>query len=271
MSKDPLSLLRESTIHNKSVTLLDASETIVTNISDAKSIKFSDDSVFPRDTPTNFKKSATSADSETYALDTLIFLVQNAQLDNSAYFKECRARQIEHVSIVDRRKILDYLTGKVNQLPNVTQLGSSEKRVREEGTSTEIVNKKAKTLPLKSEDSIQSVKQVVHRERETITQTSILKGTKNFTHAINLAKQLVFGKEVPSANGRPNTALKPGAPQSSSSTNNKNATKTAPTATNAAVKVQKLSNKDKIPLIIVPAAPTAKFTLYNIKQFLEDQ
>lgn len=125
MSKDPLSLLRESTIHNKSVTLLDASETIVTNISDAKSIKFSDDSVFPRDTPTNFKKSATSADSETYALDTLIFLVQNAQLDNSAYFKECRARQIEHVSIVDRRKILDYLTGKVNQLPNVTQLGSS--------------------------------------------------------------------------------------------------------------------------------------------------
>ncbi|CAO3700655.1 unnamed protein product [Rhizopus stolonifer] len=121
------------------------------------------------------------------------------------------------------------------------------------------------------QNSIQSVKQVVHRERETITQTSILKGTKNFTHAINLAKQLVFGKEVPSANGRPNTALKSGAPQSSSSANNKNATKTAPTATNAAVKVQKLSNKDKIPLIIVPAAPTAKFTLYNIKQFLEDQ
>ncbi|CAO3700657.1 unnamed protein product [Rhizopus stolonifer] len=120
MSKDPLSLLRESTIHNKSVALLNASETIVTNISNAKSIKFSDDSVFPRDTPTNFKKSATSADSETYALDTLIFLVQNAQLDNSAYFKECRARQIEHVSIVDRRKILDYLTGKVNQLPNIT-------------------------------------------------------------------------------------------------------------------------------------------------------
>lgn len=127
MSKDPLSLLRESTIHNKPVTLLDASGSIVTNISDAKSIKFSDDSVFLRDTPTNFKKSATSADSETYALDTLIFLVQNAQLDNSAYFKECRTRQIEHVSIVDRRKILDYLTGKVNQLPNITQLSSSGK------------------------------------------------------------------------------------------------------------------------------------------------
>jgi hypothetical protein len=44
------------------------------------------------------------------------------------------------------------------------------------------------------------------------------------------------------------------------------------TAKSAAVaKGQKLSAKDKIPLIIVPAAPTAKFTLYNIKQFLEDQ
>ncbi|KAG1147881.1 hypothetical protein G6F37_003714 [Rhizopus arrhizus] len=269
MSKDPLSLLRESTIHNKPVTLLDASGSIVTNISDAKSIKFSDDSVFLRDTPTNFKKSATSADSETYALDTLIFLVQNAQLDNSAYFKECRTRQIEHVSIVDRRKILDYLTGKVNQLPNITQLSSSEKRVREEGASQEITNKKAKTAPLKSEDSIKSVKQVISRERETVTQTSILKGTKNFTHAINLAKQLVFGKEVP-ANGRLNTSSKSGVSQTNpSSTHKANGAK--PVATSAAVKAQKLSNKDKIPLIIVPAAPTAKFTLYNIKQFLEDQ
>lgn len=42
-----------------------------------------------------------------------------------------------------------------------------------------------------------------------MTQTSILKGTKNFTHAINLAKQLVFGKEVP-ANGRLNTSSKSG-------------------------------------------------------------
>lgn len=46
-----------------------------------------------------------------------------------------------------------------------------------------------------------------------------------------------------------------------------------PTAKSAtiAAKGQKLSSKDRIPLIIVPAAPTAKFTLYNIKQFLEDQ
>lgn len=123
---DPLSLLREYTINNKPVVLLDAANTPVTNISEAKSIKFNDDSIFARDTPTNFKKT-TAADSDTYTLETLIFLVQNAQLDNSAYFKECRTRQIEHVSIVDRRKILDYLTGKVDQSPNVTQANTSGK------------------------------------------------------------------------------------------------------------------------------------------------
>lgn len=121
---DPLSLLRESTISNKSVILLNANNEVVTNIEDAKSIKFDNEegTTFPRDTPTNFKKTqATNTGADTYTLETLIFLVQNSQLDNSAYFKECRVRGIEHVSIVDRRKILDYLTGKVDQSPNVTQ------------------------------------------------------------------------------------------------------------------------------------------------------
>lgn len=84
-----------------------------------------------------------------------------------------------------------------------------EKRARDEGSTTETSTKKAKTAPLKSEDSIKAVKQVISREREIVTRSSILKGTKNFTHAINLAKQLVLGKEVP-ANGRPNAASKPG-------------------------------------------------------------
>lgn len=126
MSSDPLSLLRESTISNKSVSLLDESGETVTNISDAKNIQFNKDTTFPRDAPTNFKKT-NAADNETYTLETLIFLVQNAQLDNSAYFKECRARGIEHVSIVDRRKILDYLTGKVDQSPNVSSTNKQGK------------------------------------------------------------------------------------------------------------------------------------------------
>lgn len=125
MSTDPLTLLREFTISKRPVLLLAENNQVVDNISDAKNIKFSDDAIFPREQPTNFKK--TNDNKETYTLETLIFLVQNAQLDNSAYFKECRNRHIEHVSIVDRRKILDYLTGKVDQSPNVLQASTSGK------------------------------------------------------------------------------------------------------------------------------------------------
>ncbi|CAO0803700.1 unnamed protein product [Mucor circinelloides] len=291
---DPLSLLRESTISNKPVSLLDESGQPVTTISDAKTIQFNNDdkTSFPRDTPTNFKKT-NAADNETYTLETLIFLVQNAQLDNSAYFKECRARGIEHVSIVDRRKILDYLTGKVDQSPNVTTANKQEKRSRggeaggqgqgQGGADDEDVTmqdasstKKQKTTPLKSDDSIKLVKEVLAREREIMTRSSVLKGTKNFTHAINLARQLVLGKDVPasssSAAGRPSGTQKSGQPGASGQKpSSSNSIKPTAKSATIAAKGQKLSSKDRIPLIIVPAAPTAKFTLYNIKQFLEDQ
>lgn len=131
---------------------------------------------------------------------------------------------------------------------------------------TESLTKKTKVTPLKSDDTINIVKQVVLREREIQTRSSVLKGNKNFTHAINLAQQLVLKKEVPVT--RP-TTQKPGVNQPTAhkpSLAINNLAKSAATA-----KSQKLSSKDKIPLIIVPAAPTAKFTLYNIKQFLEDQ
>ncbi|KAG2199841.1 hypothetical protein INT46_002725 [Mucor plumbeus] len=267
MSSDPLSLLRESTISNKPVSLLDQSGETVANISDAKNIQFNKDTTFPRDAPTNFKKT-NAADNETYTLETLIFLVQNAQLDNSAYFKECRARGIEHVSIVDRRKILDYLTGKVDQSPNVSSTNKQEKRSRDDVTMEETSIKKQKVTPLKSDDSIKLVKEVLAREREIMTRSSVLKGSKNFTHAINLAKQLVLGKEIPPA-GRSNPSQKSAQPGLSGQKPPNAAAK--PLKSAIAAKGQKLSSKDKIPLIIVPAAPTAKFTLYNIKKFLEDQ
>lgn len=69
--------------------------------------------------------------------------------------------------------------------------------------------KKQKTTPLQSDDSIQLVKEVLAREREIMTRSSVLKGSKNFTNAINLARQLVLGKDVPPA-GRSSGTQKPG-------------------------------------------------------------
>ncbi|KAI7904557.1 RNA pol II accessory factor, Cdc73 family-domain-containing protein [Cokeromyces recurvatus] len=270
MASDPLSLLREFTINDKPVTLLNEEGEKVMNITEAKKIKFTDDAIFPRDTPTNFKKT-NATDNETYTLETLIFLVQTSQVDNSVYFKECRTRGIEHVSIVDRRKILDYLTGKVDQSPNVSISNLGEKRTRDDANYFDSTTKKMKVNPLTSANSIKTVKEVLSREREMTTRSTILKGSKNFTHAINLAKQLVLGKDVPT-NPRPNTTQKSGASQPSSSNHKSSSASIKPSTKSTPInKTPKLSSKDRIPIIIVPAAPTAKFTLYNIKQFLEEQ
>lgn len=68
----------------------------------------------------------------------------------------------------------------------------------DDSSSLETSTKKPKISPIKSDDSMRIVKEVLARERETVTRSSVLQGTKNFTHAINLAKQLVLGKDIPS-------------------------------------------------------------------------
>jgi parafibromin len=54
-------------------------------------------------------------------LNTLIFLYLNNELDNSTYIRECRDKSIDNVAIIDRRRAMDYLTGKVESVPNVVE------------------------------------------------------------------------------------------------------------------------------------------------------
>ncbi|KAI7886449.1 CDC73-domain-containing protein [Lichtheimia hyalospora FSU 10163] len=240
----PLQLLRNHTCNKKPVILKDANDNVVTSVADASTVWFDEES-FARNTPTTFPKNSSD---DTYTLDTLIFLVQNEHLDNSAYFKECRQRDIEHVSIVDRKKVLDYLTGKVDTQP--TKQSSSTAGVRkqredvdetkgkaESNNENEPASKRVKFDDKRSHVSIEKL-----REREKVLQSSssILQGDKDF-YTIVKAMNPTFGK-----NGASSTI------QKSSS------------------KPSKPTSKDRIPIIIVPAAPTAKFTLFNIKQFLEN-
>ncbi|KAG0174378.1 hypothetical protein DFQ30_004691 [Apophysomyces sp. BC1015] len=216
---------------NKPVTLSSSNEEIVNSVAQAAKVSF-DSHTFPRQAPTAFRKGATGED--VYTLDTLIFLVQNAHLDNSAYFKECRAQDIEHVSIIDKKKILDYLTGRIDSLPNITDVRASGKRPRDDDEKdTAPADKKGKTTTSKADDTA-FVKGVLATERVLKTKESVMRGTRDFSSAIAATQKLLFGK----GGNR-------GGSSASKSTN-------------------------KIPLIIVPAAPTAKLTLYNIKQFLEE-
>jgi hypothetical protein len=114
----PLALLRECIRNNRSVELKDSNNQVVRSVADAQVIVLGDVSL-PRTTATNFKKS--SSQSEFYTLDTLIFLYLSSELDNSTYIRECRDKSIDNVAIIDRRRALDYLTGKVETVPNVVE------------------------------------------------------------------------------------------------------------------------------------------------------
>ncbi|KAI8093823.1 RNA pol II accessory factor, Cdc73 family-domain-containing protein [Halteromyces radiatus] len=261
-SPNAVTLLREATINNNNnnIKLLDDNDQVVTAMSACTRIQFPsmDDSkpIFPRQTDTHIKKAAHDSN---YTLDTLVFLIQHAQLDNSSYFKECREQHVDHVSIVDKRKILDYLTGKIDVLP------TTEKRSREEGTTStsstvpEQKNdikdnhiKKQKTIKL---DDQAAVKRIMAHERELETRTSILQGTKSFDKLGDLVKSTLFATGKPSSN-RSQHATMNGAGRGNDNKLNKQS---------------KLSMEDKIPIIIVPAAPTAKLNLYNIKDFLQNE
>lgn len=117
MASPALLLLREYTTQNKPISLLNKDGQVVDKMLDCHNIKFDDEHIYPRETDTHIKKSTANNETPTYRLDTLLFLLQHVREDNSTYFKECREQQVDNVSIVDKRKVLDYLTGKVDEIP----------------------------------------------------------------------------------------------------------------------------------------------------------
>ncbi|ORX43559.1 CDC73-domain-containing protein [Hesseltinella vesiculosa] len=237
-----LSLLRNFTIGKNDITLLNDKGEPTNVMSDCSSIQFGDQGTFSRFTNTELKKTATDGQSDTYALDTLVFLLQHASSDNSAYFRECREQRVDHVSIVDKRKILDYLTGKVKDVPNIV---TAKRPLDDDATMSE--TDAIKRLKI-AQDTKERVDRIIKREHELESRSSVLQGTKSFEKLSELVKSLLFSK---SSNrlGKQQQAAQP----ISSRHHNK------------------FSSEDKIPIIIVPAAPTAKLNLFNIKEFLQNE
>ncbi|ORZ17662.1 RNA pol II accessory factor, Cdc73 family-domain-containing protein [Absidia repens] len=257
-----VTLLRDATIHQKPIQLFNAQGEVVQAMSECTQIKFTpggdEDNAstastpFPRHTDTHIKKSAHNSN---YTLDTLVFLIQHASMDNSAYFKECREQHIDHVSIVDKRKILDYLTGKIDTLP----MAATEKRSREdEGSASTALNNKKQKASQKDDITKAAVKRTIAHERELETRTSVLQGSKSFDKLGEMVKATLFASTH--GHSKPASGLgRSHQTNSSTAAHDKNG------------KQAKLSVEDKIPIIIVPAAPTAKLNLYNIKDFLQNE
>lgn len=257
-TESPLALLRECIRNNQQVELKDSENNVVRSVADANTIVLGNVAL-PRNTPTNFKK--TGGSSEFYTLDTLIFLYLNSELDNSTYIRECRDKSIDNVAIIDRRRALDYLTGKVESVPNVVEPTAEKRSASEVADETKGKDEGAKRVKIaptaKDSDNIDFVKKVINQERQIKTKITVMKGTKNFEKLPATISSILNGKPDASKAAVPTT--KPSSQPS----------KAAGQTVHG--KSKPMGRESKIPIMIVPAAPTAMLTLFNIKQFLEGQ
>lgn len=118
--------------------------------------------------------------------------------------------------------------------------------------------KRVKIAPTaKDSDNIDFVKKVINQERQIKTKITVMKGTKNFEKLPATISSILNGKPDASKAAVPTT--KPSSQPS----------KAAGQTVHG--KSKPMGRESKIPIMIVPAAPTAMLTLFNIKQFLEGQ
>ncbi|KAF9192564.1 accessory factor associated with RNA polymerase II [Haplosporangium sp. Z 767] len=279
MSKnDPLSLLREFTISKKPITLVNASGNLVTELTEASDVVFADDKQtfkFPRDTPTNYRRGASD---ETYTLETLLFLLQRAHQSVSEYSLEGAQKGIKTVSILDKRLVLDYLTGVTATSANIVYRPSeTSKRASDDvvdDTQDEASKKQKILAPSAHGDESEVLRQIISKERLARTTASVLRGNKSFANIQKLGIDILLKskfKDEKSSAKRPDARQPAGASAPSSRPSTTPGAQAPRSSTNPSSQSRSASSSSRIPIIIIPAAVTSMLTMYNIKQFLEDQ
>lgn len=97
---DPLSALRDFTIRG------DLEK--IARVNDE--FRFGSDYSFPCSAPTAFR----SKQGNLYTLETLVYYIKNHHSKYTDYFQNARTHGIPAVTFIDRKPVLDYLTGKVS-------------------------------------------------------------------------------------------------------------------------------------------------------------
>lgn len=250
---EAINLLRKSILEKVPYELSNAEHVKVENIKDASFITIYEKE-FNLSDPSKYNA---------YSLAAVLFLLKNQNLEYSAYFQECLAANIPAISIIDKKGILDYLTGQTNKIKlndADVKADESSKSVKEKRGSSEIegVNESAKKQKIDENDKdIEIVKQITARERTLQNRKSILqfRGTKTFESAHKIATDIFLSENKPKP--------KEGTSNQKESHHHRSHSKTHGIYS----KPQELG----IPIIIVPSAPTSLINMYNVKKFLEEK
>ncbi|KAF9379573.1 accessory factor associated with RNA polymerase II [Podila verticillata] len=281
--KDPLSLLRDFTISKKPITLISSSGNLATELTDASDVVFADDKqtfTFPRTTPTAYRRGNSD---ETYTLETLLFLLQRANQSVAEYSLEGAQKGIPIVSILDKRLVLDYLTGVTATSANIVYQSSEQsKRSADEvanDTPDEASKKQKITTMTTHGDENEVLRQIISKERLARTTASVLRGNKSFANIQKIGIGLLLKSKPKDDKAaakkpqeqRPSTAPSaPGARPAGSSADPRSSSQAQRPSSGASSSRPK-SSSSRVPIIIIPAAITSMITMYNIKQFLEEQ
>ncbi|KAF9582829.1 accessory factor associated with RNA polymerase II, partial [Lunasporangiospora selenospora] len=282
MSKnDPLSLLREFTISKKPITLVSANGTLVTELTEAADVVFADDKQtfkFPRNTPTNYRRGASD---ETYTLETLLFLLQRANQSVAEYSLEGAQKGIPIVSILDKRLVLDYLTGVTATSANIVyQTSDAAKRSGDDvvDDAQDQISKKQKTSTHAIHgDENEVLRLIISRERLARTTATVLRGNKQSFANIQkigigiLLKSKSKDDKAAAAAAKKSDPRQSGAAVPSTTSSSRTAPSTSVSRPIATPSQSKGKSSSRIPIIIIPAAITSMITMFNIKQFLEEQ
>jgi len=241
---EAVTLLRKSILEKVPYQLSNAEHVKVDNIKDATYVTIYEKE-FNLSDPSKYK---------TYNLATVLFLLQNQNLDHSIYFQECLAVNIQAISIIDKRGILDYLTGQTNKLDGLDskdEESATNEKEKRSASEIESEDKDAKKLKVDDNDAdIEIVKQINSRERTLQNRKSILqcRGTKSFESAHKIATDVFL-----------------------SNNKQKNKDGTINQKTPQLYKSLSKPHDHGTPIIIVPSAPSSLINMYNVQKFLQDK
>ncbi|KAJ2809798.1 accessory factor associated with RNA polymerase II [Coemansia furcata] len=249
---DPLHLLRQFTIQNKKAELLDQNDNLTTDLQAATTIRFGEEASFARDTPTSFLRS--NSDSDHYTLSALLHFLDHRDQSFYEYMKTTNTLGLQTISFGDRAQVLGYLTGKIEEL------AVSDPAVEKQPAAGDAKRAKTRSAPdavAASTAANDIARDIMRRERVLITSSTVLSSNKSFARVPELAKALFPSKPGAVAKG----AVASGKPAADISASGQ---------ASAASRRSTQHRKRRNPIIVVPAATTSMFTMYNIKSLLQD-
>ncbi|KAG8967273.1 accessory factor associated with RNA polymerase II [Tulasnella sp. 425] len=284
-SADPLLALQDAIKRNEAITYLKDGAP-VQSLKAATHVKLGSAAVMPKTTPTRWRRPTSdkealamdpSADpSKFFALDS-IALTWNTRTEPAAvYMRQATTEVVIYVQLTDRRPVLDWLEGKIQNHDRLAPLSQGESVACYASTTPKTPPPNVATLPsstlspskpggtasaqqrpggskrsyVPDAADLEAVKKIRANEIELRDRNTVLRGVKvnNFTQIKEYVAQLKSAAKggkgsapAVSASAASNPSSKPG------------------------------SKKPRIfPIIMVSSSPTALLTLHNIKKFLEE-